>query len=167
MPRRETAGPCPPETWRKRKTPLIPGGHKRRLLAVPLSFLACRTGNEVHSGGITRRAPGRTSRSPAAGPLSAGEGPSLSVGKSATFPFTAPYSSIVSSPRRRVKSKGRFFRKITGSRGHIPSVNLPLTDFQPPLLAIWLEIWYAEARTSTPLVSPPGTGMGNYRRRSE
>ena len=80
---------------RKRKTPLIPQRDIRGdIIAVPLSFLACRTGNEVHSGGITRRAPGRTSHLPAAGPLSAGEGPSLFFGANATLPFTAPYKTV-------------------------------------------------------------------------
>ena len=76
------------------------------MLAVPLSFLACRTGNGVHSGGITRRAPGRTSRSPAAGPLSAGEGPSLFFGESATLPFSAPYKTVYYHPGPDVSSGG-------------------------------------------------------------
>ena len=114
---------------RKRKTPLSPKRDIRGdVIAVPLSFLACRTGNEVHSGGITRRAPGRTSRLPAAGPLSAGEGPSLFFGANATFPFTAPYETLYYHPPPAVSSSEKNF-------GGFPRRNLGLTGFYPGFLA--------------------------------
>ena len=114
---------------RKRKTPLIPQRDIRGdVIAVPLSFLACRTGNEVHSGGITRRAPGRTSRLPAAGPLSAGEGPSLFFGANATLPFTAPYETLYYHPSPAVSSLEKNF-------GGFPRGNLGLTGFYPGFLA--------------------------------
>ena len=123
---------------RKRKTPLIPQRDIRGdVIAVPLSFLACRTGNEVHSGGITRRAPGRTSRLPAEGPLSAGEGPSLFFGANATLPFTAPYETLYYHPSPAVSSLKKNF-------GGFPRSNLGLTGFYPGFLAKRGEGLYAE-----------------------
>ena len=58
-------------------------------LAVPLSFITCPAAIGAEPGGITRRAPGRTSHPAAAGPLSAGEGPSLFFDAGATLPFLA------------------------------------------------------------------------------
>ena len=112
----------------KEKHLLSPKGIRGDVIAVPLSFLACRTGNEVHSGGITRRAPGRTSRLPAAGPLSAGEGPSLFFGANATFPFTAPYETLYYHPPPAVSSSEKNF-------GGFPRRNLGLTGFYPGFLA--------------------------------
>ena len=112
----------PPSAWTK-----IQAGEKENtphtqlmgirgdVIAVPLSFLACRTGNEVHSGGITRRAPGRTSRLPAAGPLSAGEGPSLFFGANATLPFTAPYGTLYYHPSPAVSSLEKNFGDFPGA----------------------------------------------------
>ena len=112
----------------KEKHLLFPKGIRGDVIAVPLSFLACRTGNEVHSGGITRRAPGRTSRLPAAGPLSAGEGPSLFFGANATLPFTAPYETLYYHPSPAVSSLEKNF-------GGFPRHNLGLTEFYPGFLA--------------------------------
>ena len=112
----------------KEKHLLSPKGIRGDVIAVPLSFLACRTGNEVHSGGITRRAPGRTSRLPAAGPLSAGEGPSLFFGANATLPFTAPYRALYYHPLPAVSSLEKNF-------GGFPRGNLGLTGFYPGFLA--------------------------------
>ena len=64
-------------------------GIRGDLLAVPLSFIAQLAAIGAKPDGITRRAPGRTSRRPAVSPLAAGEGLSLSVGWDATFPFSA------------------------------------------------------------------------------
>ena len=98
------------------------------LLAVPLSFLTCLAGNGAKSGGIARRAPGRTSRPAAAGPLSAGEGPSLFFGANATLPFTAPYKTLYYHPPPAVSSLEKNF-------GGFPRGNLGLTGFYPGFLA--------------------------------
>ena len=137
---------------RKRKTPLSPKRDIRGdVIAVPLSFLACRTGNEVHSGGITRRAPGRTSRLPAAGPLSAGEGPSLFFGANATLPFTAPYRALYYHPLPAVSSLEKNF-------GGFPRCNLGLTGFYPGFLAKRGEGLYDEREFWGSFRRPTGGG---------
>ena len=68
----------------------MPGkGIRGDKIAVPLSFFTHPASIGADPGGITRRAPGRTSHPAAAGPLSAGEGPSLFFDTDATLPFLA------------------------------------------------------------------------------
>ena len=74
-------------------------------------------------GGITRRAPGRTSRPPAGGPLSAGEGPSLSVGKNATFPFPALITPVYYHPAPGVSSK---FGDLGVETAYFPPLCFPM-----------------------------------------
>ena len=67
-------------------------------VAVPLLFLTFPTAIGVEPDGIARRAPGRTSRTPAVEPLSVGGVSSLSVGVGATFPFLALTSQYITIP---------------------------------------------------------------------
>jgi hypothetical protein len=81
----------PPCLFYKIKIPLAHTAQEAgQKLAVPLSFFTQKTGNGANPGGITRRAPGRTSHPAAADPLSAGEGSSLSGFAVLLFPFFAP-----------------------------------------------------------------------------
>ena len=67
-------------------------------VAVPLLFLTFPTAIGVEPDGIARRAPGRTSRTPAVEPLSVGGVSSLSVGVGATFPFLALTRQYITIP---------------------------------------------------------------------
>ena len=78
-------------------------------IAVPLSFFTRQTNNGVNPGGITRRAPGRTSHPAAADPLSAGEGSSLFVAVSVTLSvLRACYRTLYYHLRDFVSSMARF-----------------------------------------------------------
>ena len=78
-----------PLSERKQKTSYVPRDIRGDQLAVPLSFFTQLAFIGTKPGGITRRAPGRTSRLAGPGSLSAGEAPSLSAGQAVTFPFFA------------------------------------------------------------------------------
>ena len=78
----------------------MPGtGIRGDKIAVPLSFFTHTANIGAEPGGITRRAPGRTSHPAAAGPLSAGEGPSLFFAVDATLPFLALTGHYIIIPR--------------------------------------------------------------------
>lgn len=70
-------------------------------IAVPLSFLTFPAAIGAEPEAITPHAPGCTSHLAAAGPLSAGEGPSLFVGWALLFPFLALVTGhyIIISPQ--------------------------------------------------------------------
>ena len=75
-------------------------------------------------GAITPRAPGRTSRLAAAGPLPADEGPSLFFGQTATLSVLRAYISIIlSSPGGGVKCRRGFCAKTQVEKACIFSYN--------------------------------------------
>ena len=130
---------------------LLLSGHEKNLshpllgirgdkIAVPLSFLTFPAAIGAEPGAITPRAPGCTSHLAAAGPLSAGEGPSLFVGWALLFPFlalvTEYYISI--SPRWcqvRPAFLSPFFSLFR-------PVNPRLTNFQLLFLVNQAFFWY-------------------------
>ena len=78
------------------KTPLTPQRGVRGVIrGSTLTLYSFPANIGAEPGGITRRAPGRTSHSAAAGPLSAGEGPSLCLDAALLFRSSRSLQCII------------------------------------------------------------------------
>jgi hypothetical protein len=118
-----------------KNTPYTHFGYKRRLLAVPLSFLTCPAAIGAEPEAITPHAPGCTSHPDAADPLSAGEGSSLFFVVDATLSVLHAFRPLYYHSTADVSSLRQLFCPFLKG-------NLRLTVFQLLFLVIFLCFWY-------------------------
>ena len=125
--------------WRKQKRLSRPSGHKRRRIAVPLSFLTCLAAIGAKPDGITRRAPGRTSHPPTEAPFQPMKGSLCLLGRTLLFRSSRFTSQYIIIAWRLCQVRPDFCPTI-------PSVNLRLTGFQLIFLVNRSVLCYADTR---------------------